>query len=650
MPRIPKPTLLSSLRRLLAACLLLGAPTALAKWELRVCLDPNQLPFSDRAGGGFDNRIAQLLADELGAELVPVWASFEALDYVRNDLLHTGRCDAVIGLEDGTEGVLTTVAYYRSPYAFVVTEASQLELATLDDPVLAGLRLGVSKAGIAPHHVLLGNGLRPNLTVIEPGDYDDPSYLAAPVRAVAEGRVDATVVWGPVAGYFARSSPVPLRVTPVTPEVYLPHLLMVHSMVIGVRPGDESLRDLLNEALTSRWDEVRAILADHGVPTTPLPAPTRVTTPASAAPVHNVGLVVPMTTSLRTELREVAGQAAVLGARLAEDRPPEQASITLDVLLASAPNADAARRAAHRLIERQGVRVLIGGVGDDQAHALARVAAEAGVLFLNIGSSDQALRASPPATTFHVEASDEMYLRALLGHHATQGTTIWAVLYPDTPEGQRWRDLVADLGGPHGSAAVVEALAVAADQVAFTSEITRLLASEAQGVLALLPPRQQEFLLSQLQMFGAHKTVATLPHPLSQTRQALAALSAVGGEASAHTRVALWETTLSDPEASDLIDRFVSRWGRPMDPSAWAAYAAVEIARAALEELPSDPVAHLASGAAAFAVHKGDPATFDPTTRQLAQPLYVIELVAGTRYDPTLAGLTALARYLGVAP
>lgn len=623
---------------------------AFAQFELRVCQDPNQLPFSDRAGNGFDNRIAALLAEELGAELVPVWASFEALDYVKTDLLYAGECDAVIGLEDGTEGFLNTVAYYRSPYTFVVTNDSELQLTSLDDALLAGLRIGLSKAGIAPHHVLLANGLRQNLTVIQPGDYHDSSYLAAPIRAVGEGRVDTAIVWGPVAGYFARASSTSLTLTPVTPEVYLPHLLMVHSMVIGVRPGDESLRDLLDEALASRWSDVQAILAEYAVPTLPLPAPLGVTTPASDVPVHKVGLVVPMSTSLRTELREVAGQSAVLGARLAEGQHPNQSDFTLDVLFASAPTATAARRAALRLIEQQGVRVLIGGISDDQAHALAEVATEAGILFLNIGSSDQALRSRPPATTFHVEASEEMYLRALLEHYSGTGVNTWAVVYPDSPEGRRWLTLATQINEESGNQSLLEAIVVGADQVALTSEISRLLASDAQGILMLLPQRQQEFLLSQLQMFGTDKIVTALPHPLSQSRQSLASLAAVGGNVSLAPRVALWEATLDEPEAAELIARFVGRWGTPMDPSAWAAHAAVEITRAALAALPATPTTHLASSTARFEVHKGQQLAFDSTTHQLVQPLYLIEPVSNVRYAPTLAGLTAVARYLIVAP
>src|SRR5690606_4689106 len=129
----------------------------------------------------------------------------------------------------------------------------------------------------------------------------------APVKAVEEGLVDVALVWGPVAGYFARASAVPLEVTPVTPEVYLPYLLMAHNMVIGVRPGDESLRDLFNEALARRWDDVQAILAEYGVPLSPVPPPVA---PATDDAVYRVGLVGPMTTSSRTDLREVAGQAA----------------------------------------------------------------------------------------------------------------------------------------------------------------------------------------------------------------------------------------------------------------------------------------------------------------------------------------------------
>jgi quinoprotein dehydrogenase-associated probable ABC transporter substrate-binding protein len=635
--------------RLLSALLVIScASTAFARWELRVCQDPNQLPFSNRAGEGFDNRIAALLAEEMGADLVSVWVPLEALEYVRSDLLDTGRCDAVIGIEDTVEGFLTTVVYYRSAYTFVSREESGLDLSSLDDPRLAHLRIGLEKAGIAPHHVLLGIGLRQNLTIVGAGDYDDPSYLAAPVKAVEEGLVDVALVWGPVAGYFARASAVPLEVTPVTPEVYLPYLLMAHNMVIGVRPGDESLRDLFNEALARRWDDVQAILAEYGVPLSPVPPPVA---PATDDAVYRVGLVVPMTTSSRTDLREVAGQAAALGARLAEEA--DSSGLQLDVLFASAPDAEAAVRAARRLVDAQGVRALIGGVGDDQARVLARVAEEEGLVFLNVGSADQSLRATPPSTTFHIEASEEMYLGATLDHYAALGVETWAVVHPDSPEGQRWLALAEKHIGGQGDLVTLDVVAVGADQVAFTAEISRLLERGAEGVLALLPQRQLEFFLTQLQTFGTDVVVAVLPDPLSQSREGLASLTAAGGRVGAHPRLALWETTLPMEEARQLVELFEGRWGRPMDPSAWAAYAAVEILRAAVEEVgdsTSAVVGRLLSPTFSIDVHKGRPLTFEADTHQLLQPLYVVETDADVRYDPTLAGLTAVARFVAVAP
>jgi ABC-type amino acid transport substrate-binding protein len=106
------------------------------------------------------------------------------------------------------------------------------------------------------------------------GDYAKPNPLSEPVEAVVRGDIDVAIVWGPVGGYFAKRSPVPLKVVLVSPEIDPPFLPMVFSITVGVRKGDEGLRDLLNRAIVRRWEEIQEILVSYGVPLLPLPKPS----------------------------------------------------------------------------------------------------------------------------------------------------------------------------------------------------------------------------------------------------------------------------------------------------------------------------------------------------------------------------------------
>lgn len=265
----------------LASLLLAAAGTgrsqgveALRSWEMRVCAAPDALPFSERSGAGFENRIAQLLADELGARLDYVWVP-RARDHVRTMLLHEGDCDLVMGVVSGAPGLLTSLAYYRSGYLFVSRRDRALELRSLDDPALRDFRIGVQVGGGgvgAGSQALAERGLIDHQVGFAP-DPGRSEGLAVLVEAVAAEQVDVAIVWGPVAGFFAERQPVPLDLVPVEPQIGVPFLPLVASVAIGVRPGDDALRDRLDVALAERWNEIQAILADYRVPLLPLPTP-----------------------------------------------------------------------------------------------------------------------------------------------------------------------------------------------------------------------------------------------------------------------------------------------------------------------------------------------------------------------------------------
>jgi mxaJ protein len=237
---------------------------------LRVCADPNNLPFSNRAGEGFENRIAELLAADRGARLEYTWWP-QRRGFVRQTLA-AGVCEVVIGVPRQFEPAATTRPYYRSSYVFVARRDRALRLRTLDDPRLRELRIGVQMIGddfnnTPPAHALARRGIT-RLVSGYPvyGDYSRPGPLSPIVSAVDRGDVDAAVVWGPIAGYFARRTQAPLELTPVSPERDSPSLPFVFDISMAVRRGDAVRRAELDGFLVRRRSELNAILDHYGVP------------------------------------------------------------------------------------------------------------------------------------------------------------------------------------------------------------------------------------------------------------------------------------------------------------------------------------------------------------------------------------------------
>ena len=242
---------------------------------LRVCADPNNLPFSNEKREGFENRIAEIVAREMNAELRYTWWA-QRRGYIRNTL-RAGLCDVFIGMPTGLDMVLVTRPYYRSTYVFV-TKRSAPRIASFDDPRLRRLRVGVQIIGddfanAPPAEALSHRGIVKNVkgyTVL--GDYREPNPPSRIVRAVANGDVDVAVVWGPLAGWIAKTSRVPLRVVPVSPEVDVPYLPFVFDIAMGVRHGESALRDTLDAVIRRRQRDIDRILTDYGVPRADTPA------------------------------------------------------------------------------------------------------------------------------------------------------------------------------------------------------------------------------------------------------------------------------------------------------------------------------------------------------------------------------------------
>lgn len=246
-----------------------------AGWEMRVCADPNDLPYSNEAEEGFENRIAEIVADELGAHLSYVW--YPRRRKFVQQMLRAGRCDLVMGVSDSSSKMLTTLAYYRSSYVFVYPQNAAFDITSFDDQELKDLRIGVQVGGglLPPNKALANRGLTENLKGYPiVGDYAEDNPLSPIINAVASGEVDLAVAWGPIAGYFAQHQDVPLKIVPVSPQFEPPFLPMVFSIAIGVRHGDRDFARLLNRAIVKRWDDIQAVLEDYGVPLLPLTKPT----------------------------------------------------------------------------------------------------------------------------------------------------------------------------------------------------------------------------------------------------------------------------------------------------------------------------------------------------------------------------------------
>jgi mxaJ protein len=244
-------------------------PASAQSRELRVCADPNNLPFSNEQQEGFENKLVELIAEELGAEVSYTWWA-QRRGFLRNTL-QAGLCDLVPGTPALMEMLGTTEPYYRSTYVFM-TRAGEPIPTSFDDPLLRHAKVGIQLIGdegfnTPPAHALARRGIIDNVrgyTVY--GDYREPNPPARIVEAVARSEIDVAVVWGPLGGYFATRERIPLEVTPVHPAFDGPELPMVFDIAMGVRSDDEALRTEIDDALKKRRTEVDAILAAYGVP------------------------------------------------------------------------------------------------------------------------------------------------------------------------------------------------------------------------------------------------------------------------------------------------------------------------------------------------------------------------------------------------
>src|SRR4051794_31771480 len=254
----------------LAPAFVLGSCSLLPQRTLTACADPNNLPFSNRAGEGLENKLAAMVASDLHAKLEYVWWA-QRRGYVRNTL-NEAKCDFWPGIASNVEMVATTRPYYRSTYMFISRGDAGLKGLTLDDPRLKSLKIGVQMVGndasnTPPAHALAERGVIDNVRgYMLYGDYRRPNPPAAIMEAVERREGDVAVVWGPLAGFFAARSPVPLRIEPVTPWFADQQWPMQFDVSVGVRKDDQKLLKAIDRVLARRKGDIDRLLAAYRVP------------------------------------------------------------------------------------------------------------------------------------------------------------------------------------------------------------------------------------------------------------------------------------------------------------------------------------------------------------------------------------------------
>ncbi len=238
---------------------------------LRVCADPDNMPFSNEKGEGFENKLAELIATDWKAKLSYVWYPVRR-GYFR--ILNGMYCDLIIQAPGGLDMVGTTAPYYRSGYVFVTRAGGKLaDLKSLADPRLKKARIGVtllpSDEQLPPTMALSKYGVVGNLRGYH-GWYNDQDRPEDLVNGVAKDEVDVAIVWGPLAGYFAKKSSVPLHIQPLGERDSLADVPFRYDIAMAVRRRDKELQDSLKVTLERKAPEIQAILKTFGVPTFPV--------------------------------------------------------------------------------------------------------------------------------------------------------------------------------------------------------------------------------------------------------------------------------------------------------------------------------------------------------------------------------------------
>jgi quinoprotein dehydrogenase-associated probable ABC transporter substrate-binding protein len=238
------------------------APELVARTELRVCADPNNLPYSNKAGEGFENRIAAIFAKDLGLPLTTVWFP-QVIGFVRNTL-RAGACDLVMGTVSGDNMVEATNPYYHSGYMIVTRTADHITATSVGDPALAGKRIGLI-AATPPTDLLLRHDLMSNVhsySLAVDTRFDSPGR--AMLQDLVDGNIDVGLLWGPIAGFWIKHDNLPLTASFLEDEPGSTRL--DYYIAMGVRSGEPQWRRRINQEIDKHRAEIDAILAEYNVP------------------------------------------------------------------------------------------------------------------------------------------------------------------------------------------------------------------------------------------------------------------------------------------------------------------------------------------------------------------------------------------------
>lgn len=277
---VSKPTLGSLSTMFVVAALCAALPLSSAAEQersaFRVCADPNYLPYSNRDGEGFENRLAQLLADDLGLPVEYEWFP-QRMGFIRNTLRAKNaegiyKCDVVMGLPKGYELAITTDPYYRSTYALVYVKGRDLDdirsaQDLIDMPEERRQKLRFGMASRNPGNAWLQkHGMLDRLVVAYASQVGDPNIRPGQLeqKDLLDGRIDVTILWGPIAGFFAKTTKdAEIQVIPLSSEPGVP---LDYAISAGVRFGDKEWRDELNGLLERNEEQIQELLEEFEVP------------------------------------------------------------------------------------------------------------------------------------------------------------------------------------------------------------------------------------------------------------------------------------------------------------------------------------------------------------------------------------------------
>jgi quinoprotein dehydrogenase-associated probable ABC transporter substrate-binding protein len=233
-----------------------------SRTELRVCADPNNLPFSNTKSEGFENKIAALLGKDFNLPVSYVWYP-QVVGFIRNTLA-AHRCDLVMGTVAGDEMMQTTTPYYYTSYVMVYRSDKGLSISGFDDPKLKSLTIGIV-AGTPPTDLLLKYKLADRMrsyALVVDTRFESPTHEM--IQDIASGKIDVGLLWGPIAGFYVRRDKLPMAFTPLKNEPGMPRV--DYHIAMGVRPGEPEWRRQLNAAIVKDHDAIVAVLKDYGVP------------------------------------------------------------------------------------------------------------------------------------------------------------------------------------------------------------------------------------------------------------------------------------------------------------------------------------------------------------------------------------------------